>query len=71
MKDPYGIPVARMHFEWGENELKMWEHSKQVCAEVLRAAGGVVEGAGENPEIRAGACMKPGRAAWEMIRRIL
>jgi len=51
VKDPYGIPVARMHFEWGENELKMWEHSKEVCAEVLRAAGGVVEGTGEAPEI--------------------
>ena len=46
VKDPYGIPVARMHFEWDENELKMWEHSKQVCAEVLRAAGGVLEGVG-------------------------
>ena len=46
VKDPYGIPVARMHFEWDENVLKMWEHSKQVCAEVLRAAGGVLEGSG-------------------------
>ena len=40
-----------MHFEWDENVLKMWEHSKQVCAEVLRAAGGVLEGSGHDPEI--------------------
>jgi choline dehydrogenase-like flavoprotein len=51
VKDPYGIPVARMHFEWDENVLTMWEHSKQVCAEVLRAAGGEVEGFGDAPEI--------------------
>ena len=51
VKDPYGIPVARMHFEWDENVLKMWEHSKQVCAEVLRAAGGEFEGSGDEPEI--------------------
>src|SRR5216683_3578630 len=51
VKDPYGIPVARLHFQWDENALKMWEHSKQACAEVLGAAGGVLEGAGEAPEI--------------------
>jgi choline dehydrogenase-like flavoprotein len=50
MKDSYGIPAARIHFQWGENELKMWEHSKQVCAEVLRAAGGVSEYSGDEPE---------------------
>jgi choline dehydrogenase-like flavoprotein len=50
-KDSYGIPVPRIHFQWGENELKMWEHSKRVCAEVLRAAGGVLEDAGDEPEM--------------------
>jgi len=49
--DPYGIPVARLHFQWDENVVKMWEHSKQVCADVLRAAGGVVESTGDAPEI--------------------
>jgi choline dehydrogenase-like flavoprotein len=51
VKDPYGIPVARLHFEWDENVLKMWDHSKQVCAEVLRAAGGILESSGQDPEI--------------------
>jgi choline dehydrogenase-like flavoprotein len=50
VKDPYGIPAVRVHFQWDENTLKMWEHSKQVCAEVLHAAGGEVEGSGE-PEL--------------------
>ena len=26
-----------MHFEWDENVLKMWEHSKEVCARGARA----------------------------------
>ena len=51
VKDPYGIPVPRIHFQWDDNALKMWEHSKQVCAEVLHAAGGEFEGARESPEI--------------------
>jgi choline dehydrogenase-like flavoprotein len=51
VKDRYGIPVARLHFQWDENVLKMWEHSKQVCADVLKAAGGVIEGSADAPEI--------------------
>ena len=51
VKDAYGIPCARIHFQWDENVLKMWEHSKQVCADLLRAAGGVVEGSGDSPNV--------------------
>ena len=29
----------------------MWEHSKQVCAEVLKASGGELEESGDAPEI--------------------
>jgi len=49
-KDSYGIPKARIHFQWGENELRMWEHGKTVCAEVMHAAGGVVDFVAEQPE---------------------
>ncbi len=48
VKDKYGIPVARIHFQWGENEL-MWEHSKQVCADLIRAAGGEFESSAKEP----------------------
>jgi len=51
VKDAYGIPCARIHFQWDENVLKMWQHSKQVCADLLRAAGGVVEGSGDSPNV--------------------
>ncbi len=47
VKDIFGIPVARFHFQWGLNELLMWKHAKAVCAEVVRAAAGEVWGAGE------------------------
>jgi choline dehydrogenase-like flavoprotein len=50
-KDAYGIPVVRVHFKWDENVLKMWEHSKQACAEVIKAAGGEFESSGAAPEI--------------------
>jgi choline dehydrogenase-like flavoprotein len=50
VKDRYGIPVARLHFQWGENELLMWEHAKNVCYDVIKAAGGEYWGAAEHPE---------------------
>lgn len=51
VKDVYGIPVARLHFRWDENTLLMWEHAKQACADVLKAAGGELTGAADRPEI--------------------
>ena len=49
VRDIYGIPVARFHFQWGRNEMLMWEHCKQVCADLVKAAGGEVWGAGDDP----------------------
>lgn len=51
VKDAYGIPVVRIHFQWDENTLLMWQHSKQACAEVVKAAGGEVLGSSDHPEI--------------------
>ena len=47
--DRYGIPVARLHFKWDDNVLQMFEHSKQACAELLHAAGGVHEESAKEP----------------------
>src|SRR5207245_3545775 len=44
-KDIFGIPQLRFHFEWGENELLMWEHSKQMMIDFFKAAGGEMWGA--------------------------
>lgn len=49
-KDIYGIPCARVSFQWGENELKMWEHAKATTTRVIEASGGVSWGPGEHPE---------------------
>jgi len=49
--DRYGIPVARMHFQWHENELAMWQHSRESCKELLHAAGGVFESAASEPNM--------------------
>ena len=39
-KDIFGIPQLRFHYEWGENDLLMWEHSKKMMIDFFRAAGG-------------------------------
>jgi choline dehydrogenase-like flavoprotein len=46
-KDIFGIPALRFHFQWGENELMMWEHGKQVMHDLIKAAGGELWGTGE------------------------
>lgn len=48
--DSYGVPKLRVHFQWGANELAMWEHSKTMCGEVMRAAGGIVDFVADHPE---------------------
>ncbi len=45
--DKWGIPAARLHFQWDDNTLKMWEHAKVHVKEMLLAAGGVPETAAD------------------------
>jgi choline dehydrogenase-like flavoprotein len=49
VRDVFGIPVLRFHFNWGPNELLMWKHSREVCSEILKAAGGELWGGGDKP----------------------
>ncbi len=51
VKDKFGMPVARVHFQWDENVLKMWEHSKEISADLIRSAGGEYEGSADEPLI--------------------
>jgi choline dehydrogenase-like flavoprotein len=50
-KDVFGIPKARIHFEWESNVLQMFQHAKEVSAEVFRAAGAELEYAADEPEM--------------------
>ena len=52
-KDIFGIPQLRFHFEWGTNELLMWEHAKQTMADLFKAMGAEMWGVGSDPD-RAG-----------------
>src|SRR5690606_7655018 len=47
--DVFGIPVLRFHFNWGPNELLMWEHAQEISSEILKAAGGELWEVGEKP----------------------
>lgn len=40
--DELGVPVLRMHWQWGEEELAMARHMEQTFAEIIEASGGVV-----------------------------
>jgi choline dehydrogenase-like flavoprotein len=48
-KDVFGIPQLRFHFQWGPNELLMWEHSKQVMIDLFKAMGGELWGVDDQP----------------------
>jgi choline dehydrogenase-like flavoprotein len=50
VKDIYGIPAARLHFQWDPNTLLMWEHGKHACEQLLRASGAEYLGAAEHPD---------------------
>ncbi len=51
VKDAYGIPAARLHFEWDRNSLLMWEHGKHSCEQLLRASGAESLGSGAKPDM--------------------
>ena len=48
-KDIFGIPQLRFHFQWGQNELLMWEHSKQVMTDLFKAMGAELWGMDDEP----------------------
>ena len=43
-RDDFGLPKARMHLEWGENEIAMVRDMQEKCEALIVAAGGKVLG---------------------------
>lgn len=39
-RDEFGLPKARLHLEWGENELAMVRDMEEKCQAILEAGGG-------------------------------
>jgi choline dehydrogenase-like flavoprotein len=51
VKDKWGIPVLRFHWQWGENETKMAVDMQQTFRAIIEAAGGtVIGGARRHPQ---------------------
>jgi choline dehydrogenase-like flavoprotein len=44
MKDRWGIPVLRFHWQWSEHETRQAAHMQQTFAQVIEAMGGRVRG---------------------------
>jgi choline dehydrogenase-like flavoprotein len=44
VKDKWGIPVLRFHWQWGENETRMAADMQQTFRSIIEAAGGTVIG---------------------------
>jgi choline dehydrogenase-like flavoprotein len=44
VKDKFGIPVLRFHWEWSEHEFKQAEHMEQTFKDIVAAMGGKVLG---------------------------
>ena len=50
VKDKWGIPVLRFHWQWGDNEMKMAADMQQTFRTIIESAGGtVVGGTRRNP----------------------
>ena len=44
VKDKWGIPVLRFHWEWSEHETRQAAHMQRTFGEIIAAMGGRVEG---------------------------
>jgi choline dehydrogenase-like flavoprotein len=53
VKDKWGIPVLRFHWQWSEHETRQAAHMQKTFAEVIDAMGGRVQGKVESDGARA------------------
>ena len=44
VKDKWGIPVLRFHWQWSEHEIRQAAHMQKTFAEIIEAMGGRVRG---------------------------
>ncbi|HYF94626.1 MAG TPA: GMC family oxidoreductase [Symbiobacteriaceae bacterium] len=56
-KDRYGLPAPKVTFNFGENERRMAAGGVRIMEEIMRAAGGTPEYAGEDTAHLMGGCV--------------
>ena len=57
VKDRWGIPVLRFHWQWAEHETRQAAHMQKTFAEIIEAMGGRVNG---KPELDGRKAIAPG-----------
>jgi choline dehydrogenase-like flavoprotein len=57
VKDKWGIPVLRFHWQWSEHELRQAAHMQQTFADIIDAMGGRTKG---GPETDGAKAISPG-----------
>jgi choline dehydrogenase-like flavoprotein len=57
VKDRFGIPVLRFHWQWSEHETRQAAHMQRTFAEIIDAMGGKVNGP---PELDGAKAIAPG-----------
>jgi len=60
VKDAWGIPAARIHLQFGDNEKAMTKDISERAANMIEAAGGVVTGWQVSPSIPGGSIHEQG-----------
>jgi choline dehydrogenase-like flavoprotein len=49
-KDKFGLPVARRHVVWGENDKKIFKDMTQWSVEILKSAGAEIQSISDEPK---------------------
>ena len=53
VKDRYGIPVLRFHWQWSEHETRQAAHMQKTFAQIVEAMGGKVQGGPQLDGVKA------------------
>ncbi len=53
VKDRYGIPVLRFHWQWSEHETRQAAHMQKTFAQIIEAMGGKVRGGPQLDGVKA------------------
>lgn len=62
VKDAWGIPALHMNVTWGENEMRLFDHSADLCEEMLLAVGATDIHRTQDPRWPGGATHEVGSA---------